>query len=183
MSNSEYLTTRQVGELLGLPHQRLVIGKDRREQLGYLESELGLPVVDVTMDTGDYCIAASHQAGSHYAIVERKSLQDAISCCTSERERFERELVRMRAYPARCLVIESSWEEIERGEWRSKATPSVIIGSLLAWMNDGLPVILAGNRERAAKHTARFLYTAARRRWRECRAFAANIIAENEAVA
>ena len=37
----------------------------------------------------------------------------------------------------------------------------------MGWVAAGLPVIMAGDRVRAGKYTARLLSLAARRRWRE----------------
>jgi hypothetical protein len=86
-----------------------------------------------------------------------------------ERERFERELHRMLAYPVRCVVVEASWLDLERGEWRSKITPQSAMGSVLAWIGSGVPFLFAGDREAAQRATVRLLYTAARRRYRELR--------------
>lgn len=122
--------------------------------------------------TGDYGLAAAPD----YVALERKSLPDLIACCTSERQRFERELERLRAFPIRFLIVESSWHEIEAGDWRSSAKPNVVIGSLLSWACAGLPFLLAENHERASQFAARILFQAARKKWRECRAFAQAII-------
>ena len=151
----------------------VVVVRDSREQQGWTDAELSpLQVITGTRDTGDYGLAACPD----YVAIERKSLGDLIACCTSERERFERELVRLRSYPVRFLIVESCWQEIETGQWRSKTTPSVIIGSLLAWQCDQLPVLLAGSHSQAAKYAARILYTSARREWRRCRLLAASIV-------
>ena len=47
-----------------------------------------------------------------------------------------------------------------------------MIGSLLGWTAMGLPVVLAGNRRRAAQFGYRLLLTVTRRRWRELREMA-----------
>jgi hypothetical protein len=75
----------------------------------------------------------------------------------------------MLSYPVRALVIESTWTEIEVGGWKSKITPASAIGSLLGWVAMGIPVIMAGDHERAGKYVGRILFTAARRRYREAR--------------
>jgi len=104
------------------------------------------------------------------AAIERKSLSDLLGCIGQERDRFDREVIRLLAYPARALVIESTWAELEAGEWRSKVTPAAAVGSVLGWIAAGLPVVMAGDHERAGRFVAKILYTAARRRWREARA-------------
>ena len=68
--------------------------------------------------------------------------------------------------------------EIEAGDWRSKVTPAAAIGSLLGWVAAGLPVIMAGDHERAGKYVSRLLYIAARRRWREARSLVSEVLQE-----
>jgi len=129
-----------------------------------------------TLTTGDYSIRGLE----HVVAVERKSLPDLLGCVGQQRERFEKEVQRLLAYPCRALVIESTWAEIEAGEWRSRVTPSAAIGSLLGWIEAGLPVVLCGDHERCGRYTARLLFTCARRRWRELREFGNAALAEKE---
>ena len=116
-----------------------------------------------TLTTGDYSLVGLE----HVVAIERKSLTDALACCGRERERFDREVQRLLAYPVRCLVIESTWQEIEAGRWRSKLTTNHVTGALLGWITAGIPVCLAGDHTRAGRLVARLLFTAARRRLRE----------------
>ena len=120
-----------------------------------------------TLQTGDYSIQGLESVVS----IERKSLDDLLGCVGRDRERFEREIQRLLAYPVRALVVESTWAAIEAGGWRSKVTPAAALGSLLGWVGRGLPVIMAENHQRAGQYTSRLLYLSARRRWRENRAF------------
>ena len=63
----------------------------------------------------------------------------------------------------RLLVIEASYAELERGEWRSKIQPSHLLGSLAAWMAQySLPIWLAGTREAGAEFCERYLFQCAR---------------------
>lgn len=107
----------------------------------------------------------------HVVAVERKSLQDFIACVGRERERFDREVQRLLAYPTRALVIEGYWIDIELQKYRGQVKPAAAIGSLLGWMAQGLPVIMAGDHERAGRYIARMLFTAARRRYEENHGF------------
>ena len=136
---------------------------DTREQLPLdlapLRTETG------TLATGDYSVKGLE----HVVAVERKSLPDLLGCVGRDRERFDREVQRLLAYPTRCLVVESTWAELERGEWRGKVTPAAAIGSCLGWVAAGLPIIMATDHARAGRYTSRLLYTSARRRWRESR--------------
>ncbi len=117
------------------------------------------------LKTGDYSVSGLE----NIVCIERKELGDALSCMGTNRERFQAELLRMLAYPCRCLVIESTWQEMEAGEWRSEITPASAIGSLLAWIGMGIPVLMAADHSRAGRYVARMLLLAARRRWREAR--------------
>jgi DNA excision repair protein ERCC-4 len=133
-----------------------------------------LPVETGTLTTGDYSIRGLE----HVIAVERKSLADMLGCIGGGRERFEREVQRLLAYPCRALVIESTWPEIETGDWRSKIKPAAAIGSLLGWIEQGLPVVMCGDHDRAGQYVARLLFTSARRRWRELRAFGESALRE-----
>lgn len=136
---------------------------DTREQLPL--DLAPLRVERGTLDTGDYSLLGCE----HVVRVERKSLDDLLGCVGRERERFEREVNRLLAYPVRVLVVEATWAEIELGQWRSKITPEQCIGSLLGWQAAGLSVHMVGDHERAGRHVSRLLYTVARRRYRELR--------------
>ena len=124
-----------------------------------------------TLATGDYSVRGLESV----VAIERKSLADMLGCIGQERERFDREVMRLLAYPTRALVVESTWGEIEAGEWRSKVTPAAAVGSLLGWIASGVPIIMAGDHERAGRYVSRLLFTAARRRWREARGLVAEI--------
>lgn len=118
------------------------------------------------IQTGDYQLLG----GEHLIRIERKSLSDLVACCGVERERFERELERMPAFPARILMVEASWEDIEAGEWRSKIKPAAVEASLLSWIGQGISVVMAGDRRGTEKFATRILYLTARRHYRQLRA-------------
>lgn len=139
---------------------------DSREQLPLdldpLKSVVG------TLDTGDYSIRGLE----HVVRIERKSLPDLVGCVGRDRDRFDREVQRLLAYPVRVLVVESTWEAIEGHQaafpqWRGKITSSQVIGSLMGWQASGLSIHLVGDHDRAGRHVSRILYTVARRRHRE----------------
>jgi ERCC4-type nuclease len=118
-----------------------------------------------TLTTGDYAPLGLESQ----IIVERKSLDDLVACCGVERARFERELTRMLGYPTRALVVEATWHDIEAGQWRSRIKSSSVLGSLLAWVGMGIPVLMCGDHQRAGQYAGRFLFLAARKRYRENR--------------
>lgn len=136
---------------------------DNAEQLPFDMSPMRSVVA--SLETGDYSILGLE----HQICIERKSLPDLVGCCGTERNRFEKELQRMLAHPARCVVVEASWADLQAGAWRSKLTPQSATGSVLAWIGSGVPFLFAGSREAAQQATVRLLYSAARRRYRELR--------------
>ena len=123
------------------------------------------------MATGDYSVKGLEAV----VAIERKGLGDLLSCIGQERDRFDREVQRLLAYSVRALVVESTWSDLETGEWRSKVTPAAAVGSVLGWIAQGIPVIMAGDHARAGRYVSLLLYTAARRRWREARALVAEV--------
>lgn len=136
-----------------------------------------LRTVPGTLTTGDYSVRGLETV----VAVERKSLGDLLACCGRERERFDREVQRLLAYQTRALVVESTWAEVEAGNWRSQVRPTAVVGSLLGWIAAGLPTIMAGDHARAGRYVSRLLFIAARRRWREARALLiANGVMETE---
>ena len=127
--------------------------QDSREQLPLDLHPLRVEVAG--LDTGDYTLKGLE----HLVAVERKGLSDLLACIGSERERFEREVQRLLAYPVRCLIVETTWAEMEAGEWKSKVTASAAIGSLLGWVAAGVPIIMAENHERAGRYVSRLLFS------------------------
>jgi DNA excision repair protein ERCC-4 len=136
---------------------------DSREQLPFDLSPLKSKID--TLDAGDYSVRGLE----NQIAVERKSLADLVGCCGVERERFERELQRLLSYATRAVVVEASWADLERGEWRSKLTPQSATGSVLSWIGSGVPFLFASSREAAQRATSRLLFSAARHRYREIR--------------
>lgn len=145
------------------PAESVVALVDTREQLPFALEPLR--VQDHTLQTGDYSILGME----NLVAVERKSLADLVSCVGPNRDRFQRELERLAAFPHRLLAVEGSWEQIRAGDWRSNIKPASVEGSLYAWMADfQLPVLLQPRPE-LEKAVARWLYICYRRRYRDLR--------------
>ena len=130
--------------------------------------------VSATLATGDYGLLAMPEVCD----LERKILSDLLGVIGKGRDRFEREIDRLVGYPVRGIFIESSWEELEAGCYRSEVTPAAAIGSLLGWAARGIPIFMCGDHIRCGKFITRVLFTAARRRWRESRALLARLDVE-----
>ncbi len=134
---------------------------DSREQLPYnLEP---MKMAPGSLSTGDYTV----QGFENEIIVERKSLDDFLGVVGQGRERFDREIQRLLSYRSRMIVLEASMVDLEFGGWRSKVTPEAAIGSYLGWIDEGVPIVLAGRRDIAERITRRFLFISARRRYRK----------------
>lgn len=143
---------------------------DSREQYALDLSPMKVEVG--TLTTGDYSVKGLE----HIVSVERKSLADLVGCVGSSRERFDKEVKRLLAYPHRIVVVEAWWDEIDRGDWRAAVSPNAVLGSILGWEAEGLPFHFAGSHRGAEEVTRKFLYIVARRRWREARALVADVM-------
>ncbi len=125
----------------GLP----VICIDTREQTP-LEFQ-HFPTVRGTLATGDYGLDDLPRQMS----VERKSMSDLVGSLTAERDRFERELDRMAAFPFRRLLVVGGLMELHGILARRKATAASIIGSLRAIDATRVPVVRVDTPQRAAE--------------------------------
>lgn len=107
-----------------------------------------LPSVRASLTSGDY----SFVGGEEVFAVERKSIADLVQCCTGpNRERFERELHRLRGFRFKRLVIVGDRGEVERHEYRSNVAPAAVLGSLATWeIRFDVPVVWASTPEQAA---------------------------------
>ena len=112
--------------------KRLCIIRDTREQDGFTFKD-GFdhaPVVrTATLDHGDYSIAGFE----HRIAIERKSLQDLVGCLGRERERFIRELVRLRGYDFAAVVVEEPMASLRAGHFRGALDPKAGEQSVWAW--------------------------------------------------
>lgn len=138
---------------------------DTREQLPLDLSPL--KTVKGTLDTGDYSVRGLE----HHVSIERKSLPDYVGCIGAGRERFEREMARILAFPVRAVIIEASWADLEKGDWLSKVTPASVIGSTLGWISRGVPMLLTGSRWSSERAVSRMLFLAAKHQWEALRGF------------
>ena len=89
------------------------------------------------IDTGDYSCQLGEQTFERDIVVERKhNLDEICGNFTAERERFEREFMRAKAYGTKVhLIIENAtWTDVFLGNYRSKLPPKSLVGSLLSWM-------------------------------------------------
>lgn len=125
---------------------RPVLVIDSREQTPLPITRL--ETVRAGLQSGDY----SFQGGEHLFAVERKSIDDVVSCCTGEnRLRFEREMHRLRGFRFKRLLIVGARWMIEGQRYKSQIKPAAVLHSLAAWeMRFDLPVVFAEHPTQAA---------------------------------
>ena len=116
---------KSLGELSGAS---LTIVQDSREKDDALKFK-HFRVIRSTLVTGEYAIHRCERV----ATIEKKSIPDLVGSISFDRPRFERELMRMKAYPFRRVVILGSKSEIEQHSYRSKMVPKAILHTLAAY--------------------------------------------------
>ena len=135
---------KSIGALAG---SQPTIVVDTREQEPLIFSRLRS--VRGTLTSGDYSVLGLEELFS----VERKSIADIVGCCIGEsRDRFERELHRLRGYRFKRLLVVGSELEIQHGEYRSNITPKAIFSTLNAFeVRYDCPVVFRSTPELAGR--------------------------------
>lgn len=135
---------RHLGDLSDL---RPVIIIDSREQTPLVFSRL--PSVVDGLQTGDY----SFQGGETLFAVERKSIGDLVGCCVgNNRDRFERELHRLRGFRFKRLLIVGDRVEVESHQYHSNVSPKTVLHTLAAFeVRFDVPVVWCNTPEAAAR--------------------------------
>ena len=102
---------------------------DSREQNPFPFAGLPVTVSVGTLEAGDYSLVGFERK----VAVERKELGDLIQCLSVERDRFERELARLRGYDCAAVVVEAPVADLRAGRYRSKMSPEAAWQSVLAF--------------------------------------------------
>ena len=147
----------------------LTIIVDTREKVNshvtkYFEKQ-GIPCVSRKIDTGDYSACVGALTLEKDIVIERKANLDEIcGNFTVERERFEREFLRAKAYGTKVVLIveNATWSDVFLGNYRSKVKPQSLLGSLFAWMVRYNITVLFCKPEETGKLIHGILYYAAR---------------------
>jgi DNA excision repair protein ERCC-4 len=137
---------------------RPIVAIDSREQNPLRFTRLESRVV--SLPTADYGLYNCEGA----AAIERKgSLDELVTCLSVERDRFERELMRMKSYPFRRLIIISSRGEIELQRYRSRISPKAVLNTLSAFeVRYDLPTCYFPTPEAAALQVESWIWWIAR---------------------
>ncbi len=116
----------------------------------------GVLVERATLHEGDYTLPGL----LGIAVVERKSAQDFVQSITRGRERFDREIERLKAYRFKAIVVEDDLSWCFR---YTLAHPHSIIGTIASFTaRHDTPVLFAANRTCAGRLICGLL-----RRWAE----------------
>ena len=122
---------------------------DNREQrplvFEHLASERG------TLQSGDYSIAGLE----HDFAIERKSIPDLCGSLTRGRERFERELHRLRGFSFARILIVGSPHEVQATAHNAKAIFSSLSAMETRW---SIPVVWESSPELAARLVERWAW-------------------------
>jgi len=116
-----------------------------------------------TLVTGDYSLKGME----NQVAVERKSIQDLVQCLGHERERFFKEVHRLRGMTSKMILVEGSELDIRKKNFRGNIEISSLLSSIVRIQELGVPIHYAHNREYAADILRRFLYLNAQRSWTE----------------
>ena len=139
----------------------MILVIDSREQLPFNFSKWSdLQLQQAALPCGDYSLAGFEDR----VAVERKSLDDLISCLMGEnRDRFERELSRARRYELFTVVVEASLQDVAQGQYKSQMKPHAALQTVTAFfVRYGIPFMFCGSREGAEYMTysllSKYLY-------------------------
>ena len=99
------------------------------------------------LPAGDYSLRNFEDTVS----IERKELNDLIACLMNgNRDRFERELTKLRSYELAAVVVEASLEDVSKGRYRSEMKPHAALQSIFAFqVRYRVPFMFCGNRASA----------------------------------
>jgi DNA excision repair protein ERCC-4 len=131
-----------------------VIVVDTREQQPLVFERL--TSVRGTLQTGDYSVAGLQDLFS----IERKTVSDLVGCCVGEnRERFERELHRLRGYGFKRLLVIGSEVEILADQYHSNIKPNAVLASVCAFeVRYDLPVVFVPTAQAGARLVERLAF-------------------------
>jgi ERCC4-type nuclease len=118
---------------------------DTREQAPYSFDKYQVEVTTGGLPAGDYSLPGFEDR----VAIERKSLDDLIGCLmNSNRDRFERELSKLRFYDFAAVVVEAPLEDVSRGRYRSEMKSHAAVQSIVTFqVRYRVPFMWCGNRD------------------------------------
>jgi DNA excision repair protein ERCC-4 len=133
---------------------RITVVTDSREQLPYIFDPAKVATIRKALPAGDYSLAGLEDR----VAVERKSLADFVTTVIRGRKRFHRELQKLSAFEAACVVVECNFRDLVDGRYRSDAHPHAIIATIASIVVDfGVPVYFCSDRQAACRFVEEYL--------------------------
>ncbi len=125
--------------------ENLILIIDTREQLP-LKFE-NIPSETAGLKTADYSVKGFESVFG----IERKTIPDLVQSVTTERERFFRELQRLKGFEFKRLLIIGARSRIEAAQYRSLANPKAILASVATIeARFDIPAVYAADEKEAA---------------------------------
>lgn len=123
----------------------------------------GVIVVRATLAEGDYTTPRL----AHVARIERKSRADFAASITWGRERLDREMVRLQAYPWRCILVEAAmadFNEYKDADFGRRGVHAHAVEGTVAsyWTRYAVPIFFVSDAATCARVMVAML-----RRWEE----------------
>ena len=113
-----------------------------------------------TLTSGDY----APRGLEHIATIERKSAADRVSSVTHDRDRFERELHRLRGMHFARVIVTASRDVIAAGAYRSYANPRAVLASCVTFeVRYGVPFVFMEDDTAAALLVERWVWLVCRK--------------------
>jgi len=127
---------------------------DSREQHPFAFRNYPAQIVQGALTSGDYSV----QGFEDQIAIERKSLSDLIGCLTHDRDRFKREMERLRSYESAVIVVEAPWKALEAGAYRSSLSANSAVQSVISLTQMyRIPFFFAEDRAKAEQFAFDFL--------------------------
>lgn len=157
----KYYTDKEILEKL----KKIEIVHDTREQsnnhiINFFDKH-EIPHIARKLDVGDYSVQLDGNTFERRIAIERKhNLDEICSNLTLDRDRFEREFLRAKAYDTKVyLIIENaSWNDVCLQNYRSKITTKSLKASLLSWQARFNITLLFCNQDETAELIYYILY-------------------------
>jgi DNA excision repair protein ERCC-4 len=153
--------TREIEKSLSLsrviPPSEYTILVDSREQQKYFFTKS----YTTCLSEGDYSID-KYQG---LVAIERKSLDDLVQTLIYNKERFHNELERLTTYEAKCVVVESSFQDLLLGKYVSKALSQSVIGLMMSCSyNYNIPFFFLDSFQDSNRFVLKYLLCFARKK-------------------
>jgi ERCC4-type nuclease len=146
-----------------LKPEQITVIVDSREQTPWKITRF--KTITKGLKTGDYSVVGLEDSLS----LERKSMTDFISCIGNQRKRFDNEISRLQSFKSKGIIVECSLDYLLSGlgRWGGKSmNHNVIMGAILGWMDKGIPILFAKDRNEAATWAEHWIWIHANRAYR-----------------